>query len=179
MSFLKSFTEGIKDNLTSQIKDLSEKVSSQRDPKIKEEKTDEKVQQVEKTIKPIMETYGVENLSVEEKNGKFAVVHKAGWITKNKTDFEFDEVVGMSNHHMRTAKLQPDGSYLYGIVTNIGKFSVIGCDYKEIKFFDGPNLLMTDVDGEEFVILKYGIIKSRSKYIKDLREYLKDKDNDD
>lgn len=178
MGFFKSVTDGLKENLTSQIKDLSEKVSPQRDTKIKAEETNPITQPEEKVVKPLMETYGIKNLLVEEKNGKFAVVNKTGWITKNKTDYEYDEAVGMSNYHIRTAKLQPDGSFLYGVVTNSSKFCVIGCDYKEINFFDGPNLLMIDADGEEFVVLRSGIIKSKSRYIKDLREDLKDINDD-
>ena len=117
----------------------------------------------------IADVYGVEYIVVKRCGDRFALFHKKEKKLVQVSQFEYDTAMGMSPYHVAVGKRQPDGSIMYAVATGRGwsEFKLTSCEYKEVRFFDGKNILVIDEDDEEFIIDREGDTVLKEKYVDD------------
>ena len=124
------------------------------------------------------QVYGVRSLKVAYNGSKYAVFFKDD-DEKHLTPYEYDDVMAMSQYHVRTSKMQPDGSVLYGVITGGWHFHDTGCEYQCVDFFDEDVLFLIDEDGDKYTIDSGGDICSLEKYMQKFKESLTDEEEED
>lgn len=172
MGFFKSLINEMKDNLSNQIKEVADNISSvDNSPFLKKGNYESK----DSGFKELPnEVYGVSDLRVINNGYRYAIIKKEYGKTKGQTPFEYDEVMAMSPSHIRVGKISSKGVMIYAVASSKDDGIVTPCDYISVKFFDQDNLLLTDSDGDEFIINSYGELESKREYVRNLKEDVRD-----
>lgn len=168
MGLFKSILKNVADNIGDQLKDAiaDKKNSHSGNDSITMAKTTEN--NPEKNV----EVYGVDDLIVKFDGQKYAVVNICDKKVENKTGYDYNDVLGMSQYHIRVAQNQPDGTIRYGLISACGGFHIIPCEYIAVNFFNGEDLLLIDEDGDEYVANRFCELTLKEPYIQELIESL-------